>query len=104
VTRAPGDRPHGQRRQDRVPPRDRVGGDSSPGGTVPATLSLALGGAPSFGALTPGIAKECIATTTGTIVSAAGDASLSYSDPGHMTNALSRWSSEGPVPHRPVSD
>jgi hypothetical protein len=50
-----------------------VGSDSTPGGTVPATLSLSLGATPTFGAFTPGIAKEYTATTTGTIISSAGD-------------------------------
>jgi hypothetical protein len=63
-----------------------VAADSTPGGTVPATLSLTLGAPAAFGAFTPGLAKEYTATTTGTIISTAGDATLSYSDPGHMTN------------------
>ena len=40
-----------------------VGGDVS--GTVPATLSLTLGPAPSFGAFTPGVNGTYTATGTG---------------------------------------
>ena len=55
------------------------------GGTVPATLSLSIGPA-SFGAFTPGAARDYVATTTATVISTAGDASLTHSDPGHMAN------------------
>jgi hypothetical protein len=56
------------------------------GGTVPATLSLTLGSAASFGGFVPGVAKEYTASTTANVVSTAGDATLSVSDPGHLTN------------------
>jgi hypothetical protein len=56
------------------------------GGTVPATLSLTLGPAASFGAFTPGVAKDYSASTTADVVSTAGDAALSVSDPGHLAN------------------
>jgi beta-glucosidase len=56
------------------------------GGTVPATLALTLGAPASFGTFTPGIAKDYSAATTADIVSTAGDATLSVSDPGHLTN------------------
>ena len=65
------------------PPRDVEGGAA---GTVPATLALTLGAAPSFGTFTPGLAREYEATTTANVVSTAGDATLSVSDPGHLTN------------------
>ncbi len=52
------------------------------GGTVPATLSLALGAPASFGAFTPGVAKLYEAATEATVTSTAGDALLSVSDPG----------------------
>src|SRR5262249_23321924 len=55
--------------------------DGSAGGTVPATLSLSLGTAPSFGAFTPGIAKTYSATGTANVISTAGDALLSVADP-----------------------
>ena len=65
--------------------------DQSAGGTVPATLSLALGTA-SFGTFTPGVAKEYDATATATVTSTAGDATLSVADPaptapGRLVNA-----------------
>ena len=50
-------------------------------GTVPATLSLSLGAAPSFGAFVPGVAREYTATGGGTVISTAGDATLSVADP-----------------------
>jgi len=56
------------------------------GGTVPATLSLSLGPAASFGAFTPGIDRDYTASTTANVISTAGSAALSVSDPGHLTN------------------
>jgi hypothetical protein len=56
------------------------------GGTVPATLSLTLGSPASFGAFTPGTDKEYTASTTATVTSTTGDAALTVSDPGHLTN------------------
>jgi beta-glucosidase len=56
------------------------------GGTVPATLALTLGAPASFGAFTPGLDKEYTASTTANVVSTAGDATLSVSDPGHLAN------------------
>ncbi|MDA0179284.1 amidase family protein [Solirubrobacter phytolaccae] len=56
------------------------------GGTVPATLSLTLGAPATFGAFTPGVEREYTASTDATIVSTAGDAALTVSDPGHLTN------------------
>ncbi len=46
------------------------------GGSVPATLSLTLGAPATFGAFTPGVAKEYTASTTATVISTAGDATL----------------------------
>ena len=63
--------------------RDESGGV---GGTVPATLSLTLGGAASFGAFAPGVARDYTASTTANVISTAGDATLTHSDPGHLTN------------------
>jgi hypothetical protein len=54
--------------------------------TVPATLTLTLGGPASFGAFQPGQAREYTATTTANVVSTAGDAALTVSDPGHLAN------------------
>jgi len=61
------------------------------GGSVGSTLSLTLGGAASFGQFTPGLAKDYSATTTATVTSTAGDATLSVADPsatapGHLVN------------------
>jgi hypothetical protein len=51
------------------------------GGSVPATLSLTLGAPATFGAFTPGVAKEYTASTIANVISSAGDATLSVSDP-----------------------
>jgi hypothetical protein len=51
------------------------------GGSVPATLSLQLGTPATFGAFTPGLAKDYFANTSATVTSTAGDATLSVSDP-----------------------
>jgi hypothetical protein len=56
------------------------------GGTVPATLTLTLGAPAGFGAFVPGVGADYTATTTAMVTSTAGDAALSYSDPGHLTN------------------
>jgi hypothetical protein len=50
-------------------------------GTVPATLSLTLGPAATFGAFTPGVARDYMATSSANVISTAGDAALSVSDP-----------------------
>ncbi len=50
-------------------------------GSVPATLSLTLGAAAAFGPFTPGLAKDYTASTTATVISSAGDATLSVADP-----------------------
>jgi hypothetical protein len=61
------------------------------GGTVPATLSLTLGTPASFGAFTPGVTRTYTASTTANVISTAGDAALTVSDPsstatGHLVN------------------
>jgi hypothetical protein len=56
------------------------------GGSVPATLSLSLGAPATFGAFTPGVNRDYTATTTATVTSSAGDAALSHSEPGYLTN------------------
>ena len=61
------------------------------GGTVPATLSLTLGTPAAFGAFTPGLAHDYLASSTATVISTAGDATLSVADPsatatGHLVN------------------
>jgi hypothetical protein len=50
------------------------------GGNVPATLSLTLGAAPSFGAFTAGVARDYFATSSLTATSSAGDAALIVQD------------------------
>ncbi len=61
------------------------------GGTVPPTLSLTLGPAATFGNFQPGVAREYAASTTAKVISTAGDAALTVSDPssertGHLVN------------------
>jgi hypothetical protein len=65
--------------------------DTSVGGSVGATLSLSLGTPASFGPFTPGITKAYESSTTANVISTAGDALLSVSDPsgtatGHLVN------------------
>jgi PKD repeat protein len=55
-------------------------------GTVPATLSLSLGAPATFGAFVPRVAKTYEASTKANVISTAGDATLSVSDPGRLTN------------------
>jgi hypothetical protein len=59
--------------------------DVTVGGNVPAILALTLGAPASFGAFTPGVAKDYTASTTATVTSTAGDATLSAS-PATLTN------------------
>ncbi|HEY6889472.1 MAG TPA: endo-1,4-beta-xylanase [Solirubrobacter sp.] len=58
------------------------------GGSVPATLALALGGAAGFGGFTPGMSKDYDASTTANVISTAGDAALSVVDPGAFPGRL----------------
>ncbi len=67
--------------------------NGSPSGTVPATLSLTLGTAATFGNFTPGVTRTYTASTTANVISTAGDALLSVADPdtnaasvGHLVN------------------
>jgi len=59
-------------------------------GTVPATLALTLGAPANFGSFTPGVAKEYTASTSATVISTAGDATLTVADngpnPGRLVN------------------
>jgi hypothetical protein len=81
---------------------------------VPATLSLTLGPAASFGAFTPGVDHDYTASTTANVISSAGDAGLSVSDPGHLRNgtlalpwplevSFSKSAWTGPVSNDPVT-
>jgi hypothetical protein len=92
----------------------QIGENGSPGGTVPATLSLTMGAAASFGAFTAGVAKDYTATTSANVISTAGDAALTVSDPGHLTNGafslpeplvveLSKAAWTAPVSNDPVA-
>jgi hypothetical protein len=59
--------------------------------TVPAQLALSLGPAVSFGAFAPGVGKDYDASTSATVISTAGNATLSVADPsstatGHLVN------------------
>lgn len=56
------------------------------GGTVPATLSLTLGAPAAFEPFVPGIAKTYTASSSAQVVSTAGDASLTVSEPGKLVN------------------
>ena len=51
------------------------------GGTVPATLSLTMGAAASLGTFQPGVATTYTGSTTATVISTAGDAALTVTDP-----------------------
>jgi Asp-tRNA(Asn)/Glu-tRNA(Gln) amidotransferase A subunit family amidase len=84
------------------------------GATVPATLALTLGGNASFGAFTPGVAKTYTASTTANVISTAGNATLSVSEPGHLANgafslqsplrvAFSKSAWTGPVSNEAVT-
>jgi Chitobiase/beta-hexosaminidase C-terminal domain len=64
----------------------KIGEEGSAGGTVPATLSLALSGPGTFPAFVPGVANDYTATSTANVISTAGDAALTVSEPGFMTN------------------
>jgi len=88
--------------------------DGGVSGNVPATLALTLSAPASFGAFTPGVAKDYTATTSATVISTAGDATLSVSDPGHLTNgafslpsplqvAFSKSTWSAPVSNDPVT-
>ena len=61
----------------------------------PGHAGLTLGAPAPFGAFTPGVAKEYTASTTATVISTAGDATLSVADPstdhtGHLVNGTLR--------------
>ena len=61
-----------------------VAADDEPGtvgGNVPATLALTLGAPASFQPFIPGVAREYTASTIATVLSTAGDATLTVADP-----------------------
>ena len=57
-------------------------------GSVPGTLSLALGASPTFGAFTPGVARTYDTSLAANVISTAADATLSVADP--SSNATGR--------------
>jgi hypothetical protein len=67
---------------------------SAPGdvnASVPPTLSLTLGAPVSLGTFLPGVARDYSSSTTATVISSAGDAALTVTDPspfhtGHLVN------------------
>ena len=88
--------------------------DGTVGGNVPATLSLSMGAPASFGAFVPGVARVYDASTTANVISTAGNATLSVSDPGHLANgtftlpsplqvSLSKSTWTAPVSNDPVT-
>jgi hypothetical protein len=98
----------------RLPLSTDVTDGGGPGGAVPATLALTVAPGASFGAFTPGVEKDYTAATTADVVSSAGDATLSVSDPGHLMNgtfalpsplavSLSKSTWTAPVSHDPVT-
>jgi hypothetical protein len=68
----------------------QIGEQGTVGGSVPATLALTLGTPATFGAFVPGVANTYTASTTATVTSTAGDATLTVADtganPGHLVN------------------
>jgi hypothetical protein len=68
-------------------------------GAVAPTLALTMGEPATFGAFTPGVAREYTATTTANVVSTAGEATLSVADagtsPGRLVNGA--WALAQPL-------
>ena len=56
------------------------------GGSVPATLALTLGAPATLRGVHARRRDDYTASTTANVISTAGDAALSVSDPGHLTN------------------
>jgi beta-glucosidase len=87
--------------------------DGGVGGSVPATLSLTLGAPATFGAFQAGVAKDYTASTTATVLSTAGDATLTASAehlrngtfelPSPLTVAFSKATWTAPVTNDPVA-
>jgi LmbE family N-acetylglucosaminyl deacetylase len=72
-------------------PLKATAADGGVSGTVPATLALTLGTPAAFGAFTPGLTKDYLASMAANVISTAGDAALSVADPsstatGHLVN------------------
>ncbi|MBE2317512.1 S8 family serine peptidase [Solirubrobacter sp. CPCC 204708] len=60
--------------------------DSTVGGTVAPTLALTLGDSARFEPFVPGVPNVYTAQTTANVISTAGSAELTVSDPGHLAN------------------
>jgi hypothetical protein len=65
--------------------------DTTPGGTVPATLSLGIGTSANLGTFTLGVTNDYLATVNANVTSSAGDGTLTVYDPstnspGHLVN------------------
>jgi glycerophosphoryl diester phosphodiesterase len=56
-------------------------GTTPAGGTVGSQLALTMGTSTPFGAFTPGVARDYTAATTASVVSSAGNATLTVGDP-----------------------
>ena len=65
---------------------DATSADDNLSGTVPATLALTLGTPATFGPFTPGATKTYESSTTASVISTAGDATLSIADPSSVAN------------------
>ena len=79
------------------------------GGTVPATLSLSIGSAASFGAFTAGVARDYTTTLAANVISTGGDAALTVADPsavatGRLVNGAFALAQPVHVGGAPVSD
>ncbi|WP_053227235.1 alpha-L-rhamnosidase [Solirubrobacter soli] len=86
---------------------DATSVDTPVSGNVPATLALSLNPA-SFGAFTPGLAKDYAATLTGVVTSTAGDATLTVHDPsatatGRLVNGSFALAQPLQIEGKPVS-
>jgi hypothetical protein len=82
ATDAAGNRSEVGSRTLRIDKPSEVDGDVI--GSVPATLSLALGAPPSFGRFQVGVAQTYTAAGTATVTSSAGDAALTVADPSNF--------------------
>jgi hypothetical protein len=64
-----------------TPPKVRDEQSAPAGASVPATLALTLGTPATFGAFTPGVARDYNASSSANVISTAGDGVLSVADP-----------------------
>ncbi|HEX5620675.1 MAG TPA: M28 family peptidase [Solirubrobacteraceae bacterium] len=76
---------------DRTVTLSLTGASTDVSGSVPATLALTVGPPASFGAFTPGVARDYFTSTSANVISTGGDALLSVADTsstatGHLVN------------------